>query len=50
MFPSSKRFWNQAVAQSPTMLARSIDQEIAENDRKIALAGMRRAPAVTIVL
>jgi outer membrane protein TolC len=40
MFPQLDAILNQAVAQSPAMLARAVDQEIAENDRKIARAGL----------
>jgi outer membrane protein TolC len=40
MFPQLETILSQAVAQSPTMLARSIDQEIAENDRKVARSGL----------
>ena len=40
MFPQLETILNQAVAQSPTMLARAVDQEIAENDRKMARAGL----------
>jgi outer membrane protein TolC len=40
MFPQLETILSQAVSQSPTMLSRAIDQEIAENDRQVARAGM----------
>jgi len=40
MFPQLETILSQAVAQSPTMVARAVDQEIAANDRIVARAGL----------
>lgn len=44
LFPQLDVILRQAVAQSPAMVSRAVDQEIAENDRVVARAG--RLPSV----